>query len=46
MLGVVKSNAYGHGLVGFSKVLDGLGVDFLGVDSITEAETLDRKSVV
>ena len=45
MLGVVKSNAYGHGLVGFSKVLDGLGVDFLGVDSITEAETLRKNNI-
>lgn len=45
MLGVVKSNAYGHGLVGFSKILDRLGVDFLGVDSITEAETLRENKI-
>jgi len=40
ILGVVKSNAYGHGLAGYSQELVKLGVDWLGVDSITEAETL------
>ena len=45
LLGVVKSNAYGHGLIGFSKALDNLGVDWLGVDSIVEASALRANSV-
>jgi alanine racemase len=45
MLGVVKSNAYGHGLFGFAKVLADLGIDWLGVDSITEAETLRERGI-
>lgn len=45
LLAVVKSNAYGHELMGFSKELANLGVDFLGVDSITEAQTLRREGI-
>ncbi len=45
LLGVVKSNAYGHGLIGFSKILHHLGVDWLGVDSITEASTLRQNRI-
>lgn len=45
LLGVVKSNAYGHGLVGFAKILDQLGTDWLGVDSITEADNLRRNGI-
>ncbi len=37
LMGVVKSNAYGHGLVPFSKELVKCGVGFLGVDSFEEA---------
>lgn len=37
---VVKSNAYGHGLIPFSKEVQGLGADFLCVDDIDEALTL------
>ncbi len=37
LMAVVKSNAYGHGLVLFSKELVKLGVKFLGVDSFDEA---------
>ena len=40
IMAVVKSNAYGHGLVDFSKEAEKLGVDFFGVDSIVEAESL------
>lgn len=42
---VVKSNAYGHGLVGFSQVVDKIGVDMLAVDSITEALRLRREAI-
>ncbi|HEY4505280.1 MAG TPA: alanine racemase [Candidatus Paceibacterota bacterium] len=40
LMSVVKSNAYGHGLVDFSKEAQKLGVDWFGVDSIVEAVTL------
>lgn len=45
LLGVVKSNAYGHELIGFSRELSSLGVDWLGVDSITEALALRRAGI-
>ena len=45
MLSVVKSNAYGHGLVGFAKEQEKLGIDYLGVDSILEAFTLRREGI-
>lgn len=45
LLGVVKSNAYGHELIGFSRQLAQLGVDWLGVDSITEALALRRAGI-
>src|SRR3989344_5194590 len=43
LMSVVKSNAYGHSLIDFSRAVENLGVDWLGVDSILEAESL-RKS--
>lgn len=45
MLGVVKSNAYGHNLFEFAKELEKLGVDFLGVDSAVEALALRREGI-
>ncbi len=45
MLGVIKSNAYGHELVGMGKALSILGIDWLGVDSITEALALRSNGV-
>jgi alanine racemase len=45
LLGVVKSNAYGHELFGFANELQKLGVDFLGVDSITEALSLRKHGI-
>lgn len=45
MLGVVKSNAYGHGLRDFAAALASLGIDRLGVDSITEANALRRAGI-
>jgi len=44
-MAVVKSNAYGHGLVDFSKEMEKLGADFLGVDSMTEARALRREGI-
>jgi len=45
LLAVVKSNAYGHNLTEFSKEMEKLGVDFLGVDSIVEGLALRRKGI-
>ena len=45
LMAVVKSNAYGHGLVDFSNEMEKLGADFLGVDSITEARALRREGI-
>ncbi|PKL72134.1 alanine racemase [Candidatus Kuenenbacteria bacterium HGW-Kuenenbacteria-1] len=40
LMAVVKSNAYGHDLIDFSRMVENFGVDWLGVDSIIEAKTL------
>ncbi|TSC67067.1 MAG: alanine racemase [Parcubacteria group bacterium Gr01-1014_73] len=45
LLAVVKSNAYGHGLVDFTKELERLGVDWFGVDSIVEGLALRREGI-
>ncbi len=45
LLAVVKSNAYGHELVGFGETMADLGADFLGVDSITEAKSLRQAGI-
>lgn len=45
LMSVVKSNAYGHGLIDFSRAVVKLGVDWLGVDSIVEAVTLRRAGI-
>lgn len=41
-MAVVKSNAYGHGLLDFSREIEQLGADWLGVDSIVEALALRK----
>src|SRR3989344_2258899 len=45
LMAVVKSNAYGHGLVDFSREMEELGADFLGVDSLTEARALRKEGI-
>ena len=40
MMAVVKANAYGHGTVEVSQVLEGLGVNYLGVATTDEAVRL------
>ncbi|MFA6797462.1 MAG: alanine racemase, partial [Candidatus Paceibacterota bacterium] len=45
LLAVVKSNAYGHSLIDFSKEIVKNGVDFLGVDSIVEGLALRREGI-
>jgi len=42
---VTKSNAYGHGLVGYSRLMEEFGADWILVDSIMEARTLRRERV-
>ncbi len=45
MMAVVKSNAYGHGLLEFSKYVEKLKVDWFGVDSIVEGLTLRNAGI-
>lgn len=45
IMGVVKSNAYGHNLTEFALELEKLGVDMLAVDSIVEALSLRKAGV-
>ena len=40
LMAVAKSNAYGHGLYDYAPVMERLGADWLGVDSIVEGATL------
>jgi alanine racemase len=42
---VVKSNAYGHGLLAFSQLADRLGVDGFCVDSVTEGLKLREAGI-
>ncbi len=44
-MAVVKSNAYGHGLLDFGLEIDKLGPDFIGVDSIVEAVALRKAGI-
>ena len=45
-MAVVKSNAYGHGLVDFSREISRLGADWIGVDSIVEATALRKAGIL
>jgi len=45
LMAVVKSNAYGHGLVQFSKEVVKQGVEYLGVDSFDEALELRKAGI-
>ncbi len=45
IMAICKSNAYGHGLYDLAPVLEELGVDWFGVDSIVEAATLREKGI-
>lgn len=45
IMGVVKSNAYGHNLTEFARELEKCGVDMLAVDSLVEALTLRKAGV-
>lgn len=45
ILGIVKANAYGHGLVEISKKLEELNLDYLGVAYIEEALWLRKNGI-
>ncbi|TAJ16075.1 alanine racemase [Patescibacteria group bacterium] len=45
LMGVVKSNAYGHSHIDFAKTLQKLDVDFLAVDSIVEGLSLRKNGI-
>ncbi len=45
MMAVVKSNAYGHGFIEFSRELEKLKIDWLGVDSIVEGLRLRQEGI-
>jgi len=45
LMAVVKSNAYGHGLIDYSKALDKFGVDWFGVDSFVEVIKLRKAGI-
>jgi alanine racemase len=45
IMGIVKSDAYGHGLVQVSRILEQNGVDFLGVAHLSEALEIRRNGI-
>ncbi len=45
LMGVVKSNAYGHNIFDFARELQILGVDYLAVDSVVEGMALRREGI-
>jgi len=45
ILGVIKANAYGHGLVEIGKILSKEEIETLGVASLDEAITLKKKNI-
>lgn len=45
LMAVVKSNAYGHDFLQYSREMELLGVDYLGADNICEAKALREKNI-
>lgn len=45
VMAVVKSNAYGHGLVGVAWIADHAGADWFGVDNVDEGLELRRTGI-
>ena len=45
LMAVVKSNAYGHGLLEFSKLADKFGADWFGSDALSEALKLRKNGI-
>lgn len=46
VMGVVKANAYGHGILQVAKTLERAGVDYLGVADVQEALELRNAGIV
>lgn len=44
LMGVIKSNAYGHGLIGVAKIIEGK-IDYFGVASLDEALELRKNGL-
>ena len=45
LMAIVKSNAYGHGLLDFSILADKQGADWFGVDSLVEGLAIRREGI-
>lgn len=45
LMAIAKSNAYGHDFIQYSRVMEKIGADFIGVDSMTEAVKLRGKGI-
>jgi alanine racemase len=45
LMAIAKSNAYGHSLFDYAKTMSSFGVDWLGVDSVTEAMKLRKSGI-
>ncbi|MFC1651847.1 alanine racemase [Patescibacteria group bacterium] len=45
VMGMVKANAYGHGIKGVSKLFEEAGADYLGVNNLTEALSLREEGI-
>jgi len=45
-MAVVKSNAYGHGLIETSKIADKAGVEWFGVDNVDEGLALRKNGII
>ncbi len=43
LMAVVKSNAYGHGIIEYAKTMAGFGADWLGVDTAVEGLLVRRE---
>lgn len=46
LMAVVKSNAYGHGMLGIAKIVNDFGVDYLGVVNLEEALILRNNHIL
>jgi alanine racemase len=46
LMAVAKSNAYGHDFMQYARAMEALGIDWFGVDSITEALALRKCGIV
>lgn len=45
LMAVIKSNAYGHGLLEFSKLADKFGINWFGADALSEALKLRKRGI-